>query len=95
MKTRTTSSSLIALLLACFGLSPTAQAVVPPPDGCYPNQNTAEGCDALFSLTTGSSNTAIGSNALFSNTTGSANTANRSKLKRLLRAGRKQAHSLK
>jgi hypothetical protein len=30
---------------ACFGLSPTAQALLPPPppDGGYPNGNTAEG----------------------------------------------------
>jgi hypothetical protein len=29
--------------LACFGLSPMAQALLPPPppDGGYPNQNTA------------------------------------------------------
>jgi hypothetical protein len=54
-----------ALLLTCFALSPGAQAVVPPPDGGYPNANTAEGTDALFSLTIGSNNTAIGFNALF------------------------------
>ena len=54
---------------------PAALAVDPPPDGGYPNQNTAEGEDALFSLTTGTDNTAIGFNALFSNTTGSRNTA--------------------
>ena len=54
-----------------------ARAVDPPPDGGYPNQNTAEGCeDALFSLTTGSGNTVIGFNALFSNTNGNNNTAN-------------------
>src|SRR5437899_3816823 len=41
---------LIPFLLACFALSPTAQAVDPPPDGGYPGQNTAEGTDALFSL---------------------------------------------
>jgi len=66
---------LIALALACFGLSPAAQAVVPPPDGGYANQNTAEGKDALFSLTIGTDNTAIGFNALINNTTGSFNTA--------------------
>ena len=38
--------------IACFALSPTAQAVTPAPDGGYPNENTAEGDDALFSLTT-------------------------------------------
>jgi len=63
--------------LICFGLLPGAQAQLsPPPDGGYPNQNTAEGDDALFNLTTGSDNTAIGFNALRANTTGIANTAN-------------------
>jgi hypothetical protein len=61
--------------IACFALSPTAQAVSPAPDGGYPGGNTAEGTDALFSLTTGSDNTAIGFQALFNNTTGSQNTA--------------------
>src|SRR2546429_899621 len=60
---------LIPLVLACFALSPTARAVDPPPDGGYPNANTAEGEDALFSLTSGSDNTAVGFNAPFSNTT--------------------------
>src|SRR6266487_3748270 len=67
---------LIPLVLACFALSPRAQAVVPAPDGGYPNFNTAEGGDALFSLTTGTDNTAIGFDALFSNTIGNLNTAN-------------------
>ena len=64
---------LIALTLGCFALSPQARAVDPPPDGGYPNQNTAEGDDALFSLTTGADNTAMGFDALDSNTTGSDN----------------------
>src|SRR5439155_6301252 len=67
---------LIPLALACFGLSPQARAVTPAPDGGYPGQNTVEGTDALFSLTTGPDNTAIGFDALFSNTTGFGNTAN-------------------
>src|SRR5437016_3823437 len=66
---------VIPLALGCFALSPTARAVSPPPDGGYPNQNTAEGDDALASLTTGSSNTAIGWRALSHLTTGSFNTA--------------------
>jgi hypothetical protein len=66
---------LLALGLAWFALSPTAQAVDPPPDGGYPNNNTAEGEDALFSLTSGTDNTAIGFDALFDNTTGFNNTA--------------------
>jgi hypothetical protein len=66
---------LIPLALGCFALSPAARAVSPPPDGGYPNQNTAEGEDALFSLTIGTDNTAVGFNALFSNITGDGNTA--------------------
>ena len=57
---------LIPLVLVCFAFSPTARAVSPPPDGGYPNGNTAEGDGALQSLTTGPGNTAIGSEALFS-----------------------------
>jgi Chaperone of endosialidase len=74
MKTNTLSL-LFVLLLSCVSLSPRAQAVVPPPDGGYPGFNTAEGQNALFSLTTGSANTAVGWHSLFSNTEGSFNTA--------------------
>src|SRR6266436_6449746 len=67
---------LIPLVLAAFLLSPMAQAQLsPPPDGGYAGDNTAEGTDALFSLTTGTENTAIGFDALNSNTTGDSNTA--------------------
>src|SRR5204862_6538215 len=66
---------LIGLALAWFALSPPAQAVTPPPDGGYPGFNTAEGDNALFSLTTGTNNTATGAVALHDNTTGSGNTA--------------------
>jgi hypothetical protein len=44
------------LALACFTLSPTARAVVPAPDGGYPGGNTAEGQNALLSLTSGGYN---------------------------------------
>src|SRR5262249_46840084 len=67
--------AFLLIPLACFVLS-AAHAVDPPPDGGYPNQNTAEGEDALFSLTIGTDNTAIGYQALFRNTRGHANTAN-------------------
>jgi trimeric autotransporter adhesin len=67
---------LIVLVLACFAISPMARAVIPAPDGGYPVGNTAEGEDALFSLTTGIYNTAIGFSALYNNTTGYYNTAN-------------------
>jgi hypothetical protein len=66
---------LIPLVLACFGISPTVQAVSPAPDGGYAGNNTAEGTSALFSLTTGIDNTANGYQALYHNTTGSFNTA--------------------
>jgi hypothetical protein len=77
LKNATILPLLIALALASFALSPTARALLPPPppDGGYPNFNTAEGNNALFSLTTGFNNTAIGSYALFSNTSGYQNTA--------------------
>src|SRR4029078_5163375 len=67
----------VAFTLACLALSPRAQALLPPlaPDGGYPGANTAEGTDALFSLTTGIANTAIGFNALHDNTTGGFNVA--------------------
>jgi hypothetical protein len=42
---------LIALMLACFALSPQAQAVIPVPDGGYPNENTAEGENASSAST--------------------------------------------
>src|SRR5436190_11121143 len=64
---------LIPVALGCFALSPAALAVTPGRDGGYPNQNTAEGEDALFSLTTGADDTAMGFDALDSNTTGSDN----------------------
>jgi hypothetical protein len=60
---------------ACFALSQTAQALSPAPDGGYPGGNTAEGTNALLSLTTGVNNTAVGLNSLSSNTTGVFNTA--------------------
>jgi endosialidase-like protein len=67
---------LIPFALAAFALSPTTQAQLsPPPDGGYAGDNTAEGTDALFSLTTGTENTALGFDALTSNTTGDSNTA--------------------
>jgi hypothetical protein len=65
---------LIALMLACVGLSPQAGAVCQ--QGCDTStSNTFLGEDALLNNTTGSFNTAIGFNALFSNTVANYNTA--------------------
>src|SRR5450432_3685905 len=66
---------LIVLVFASFALSPAARAVSPPPDGGYPNSNTAEGDNALLSLTTGFGNTALGFNALYSDVQAGGNTA--------------------
>ena len=67
--------AVVAVSLACFtGFQ--AFGVMPPPDGGYPNKNTAEGQDALFSLTNGTANTANGFSALKANRTGDRNTAN-------------------
>ena len=74
MKTKILSLILIPLL-ACLSTSPTSQAVTPPPDGGYPGGNTAEGKNALLSLTDGTYNTAVGWFSLQSNLTGNLNTA--------------------
>src|SRR5919108_4067023 len=70
---------LIAVSFACFGLSPTAKALLPAPspDGGYPGGNTAEGINALHDVNTvvGINNTAVGANALTHNTTGQSNVA--------------------
>jgi hypothetical protein len=66
---------LIPFLLTCFALLQNAQAVVPPPDGGYAGDNTAEGTAALFSLTGGLENTAIGFHSLHANKNGNSNTA--------------------
>ena len=64
-----------AIILACFGSSSTVQALSPAPDGGYPGGNTAEGQNALLSLTSGGYNTAVGYLSLSSNATGGFNTA--------------------
>jgi len=75
MKNRNIEFTTIFLMFGFLGLSPLVQAVVPSPDGGYPNVNTAEGQNALFSLTTGQWNTAVGGFTLWRNTDGSFNTA--------------------
>jgi len=70
------SVRLLTLALTWLVLSPpVVRAVNPPPDGSYAGGNTAEGENALFSLTIGRSNTAIGALTLYLNESGSSNTA--------------------
>jgi hypothetical protein len=74
MKT-TIPQLLIVVLIVCLGFLSKVQAVSPAPDGGYPGGNTAEGQNALLSLTTGTYNTAVGIYSLLSDTAGSYNTA--------------------
>ena len=74
MKMKNLSLVLIPLLTYLLA-SPRSQAVTPPPDGGYPGGNTAEGQNALLSLTAGTYNTAVGWFSLQSNLTGNLNTA--------------------
>jgi hypothetical protein len=74
MKTPTLAVISISLFTG-FALCQPAQAVVPSPDGGYPNFTTAEGDNALKALNSGLGNTAVGTFSLFSVTTGNFNTA--------------------
>lgn len=73
-RTKVTIFAIILSMLACCGLGSHSLAVSPPPDGCYPNFTTAEGCGALNSLSTGAGNTALGWRSLFLDITGRFNT---------------------
>src|SRR5215468_701864 len=75
MKNPKNPFTMILVAVVCFALLPRTQAINPPPDGCYPNFTTAEGCRALQSLTTGAANTALGWFSLSAVATGSFNTA--------------------
>ena len=68
----TTSHHTGASLLRAFTESAGRRSA---PDGGYPGGNTAEGQNALFSLTSGGYNTAVGYFSLRSNTTNNFNTA--------------------
>jgi hypothetical protein len=71
----TPPSTLIALTFLCLAaVGSKVHALNPPPDGDYPNFTTAEGQNALLSLTSGAGNTAVGSFSLRNVTTGSFNT---------------------
>lgn len=65
---------VVTFAFACFGVTPDAHAISPAPDGGYPGGNTAEGQNALFSLTSGTYNTAVGLFSLRTVTTGAFNT---------------------
>ncbi|HEU0209465.1 MAG TPA: tail fiber domain-containing protein [Candidatus Udaeobacter sp.] len=78
MKTRTsnhTISLIVAVGSAVLLFLPGIQAVSPPPDGGYAGNNTAEGTQAFFSLTSGVDNAGLGFQVLYHNTTGNYNTA--------------------
>ena len=78
-------TKLVPVVLACLAFLPQVQAapapyvfraipdVVPPPDGEY-GGSTAEGYQALFSLTTGAFETALGWRSLYTNTDANFNT---------------------
>jgi Chaperone of endosialidase len=76
MKKVTIIMHLVFALIAFTVLTsaPSVQAVSPPPDGGYPGGNTAEGQNALLSLSTGGYNTAVGFLSLSSEMAGSFNT---------------------
>jgi trimeric autotransporter adhesin len=65
---------LIIFSLSCSAFLSQSQALSPPPDGGYAGGNTAEGQNALLSLSTGTYNTALGLYSLLSNSTGKFNT---------------------
>jgi len=73
-----TMARLLPILLTLLSLplaGHKSQAVSPPPDGGYSGNNTAEGQNALLSLTTGVNNTAVGWFSIKSNRNGQLNTA--------------------
>jgi Chaperone of endosialidase len=68
--TKSTTLLLIAFVLVCLTLAPSAQAQ----RAICSTFTTGEGCQTFKSLTTGTGNTAFGWRALFSDTDGSFNT---------------------
>ena len=66
-----TTYLILLASLTCIG---TVLGVDPPPDGGYPNQNTAEGEDALLLGQNLSNNTAVGYHAIYSAQYGDDNT---------------------
>jgi hypothetical protein len=71
---RATPVFLVVLGFIWLAPLPKAQGVSPAPDGGYSGGNTAEGQNALLSLTSGVYNTGVGIFSLLSNSTGKFNT---------------------
>jgi hypothetical protein len=71
----TIPSVLAIFYFVCVGPLARVEGVSPPPDGGYPGGNTAEGENALASLTTGIFNTALGWRSLHLINTARYNTA--------------------
>src|SRR5947208_7426096 len=74
IRLKTLASCALLSLAFLPQMQAAPDALHPPPDGCYPGFTTAEGCNALHSLTTGAGNTGLGWDSLSSNTHGSYNT---------------------
>ena len=74
MKNKKITFTTVVIAFGCLGFLSQIKAVTPAPDGCYPGFTTAEGCDALKTLTSGAGNTGVGWRSLFFNSTGSFNT---------------------
>jgi hypothetical protein len=72
---KTNTFFLIVIPLFTLAFLRETPAINPPPDGGYAAFNTAEGQNALFSLTTGVANTAVGWSSLNNDTEGGLNTA--------------------
>src|SRR5262249_40856389 len=70
MKTRI-QFLVIVITFLFLGLLPKIQAIIPAPGGCYGGFTTAEGCNALNSVTSGAGNTGLGWYSLYADTTGS------------------------
>ena len=75
MKNRKIPFTIALLALSFFALLSKSKAVNPPPSGERAGGNTAEGQNALLSLTSGTFNTAVGFFSLRALTDGDFNTA--------------------
>jgi hypothetical protein len=75
MKKQMITFTAILWAVGFLVLTPFARALVPPPEGGYPNLHTALGDKALFNSTGGMANTAIGWYSQWGNTTGMFNTS--------------------